>query len=727
MRSLFTLLFLLSIVPIQAARWYVNDNATGANTGLTWTDAFNDLQDALGASSFGDEIWVAAGTYKPTSGTSTSATFILVNGVGLYGGFAGTETVLSERDYTLNTSTLSGNIGVGSSTTDNSIHVVFGDNVGSLTRLDGFRITDGHSSSLAGGLYLSASSPTVANCTFINNFALDAAGALTHNGGTLTLSRCVFLSNFTDGIGGALQIRSGTARITDCRFTSNMAGDNGGAMYLSGGVTYIDRCIIDGNSAEVNSGAIYHLTGNSMFMSNSLVVGNYAPRISIMYIPPISNTMPHGIVNCTFAQNRQDQNSGTERPIVCNTLTEVANSIFWDNGGVSAMYPNADAHDCIIQGGFSNGSAIVTADPQFVFPGLNSQAPFTLSGVDYHVAANAPGIDLGVASAIVAPALFDLDSLPRTFGSRPDIGAYELEYCQLPLTITTANALPFCPQSTQVLTADAGDVFIWYQGATAIGTSASVSVTTSGTYIVAASSQEGCRGRDTLLAIFSPIGFQLVGSTSICAGESTVLSLSGQFSDPLWNGILASNELTVFQAGAINVTANTASGCPVSLSTSVAVNALPNPVIILVGTQLRAGTGFSSYQWFLNGVEISGAMQSSFTPVENGVYTAGVTNSSGCEGISAPFTFSVLGMEELLTGLNIYPQPGNGTITVEGVQQDANFRLMDVSGRIVSLRATSGVNSMMLHMEDIPSGAYILMIERADGRRFTQKILHQLL
>ena len=84
-------------------------------------------------------------------------------------------------------------------------------------------------------------------------------------------------------------------------------------------------------------------------------------------------------------------------------------------------------------------------------------------------------------------------------------------------------------------------------------------------------------------------------------------------------------------------------------------------------------------------------------------------------------------MEELLTGLNIYPQPGNGTITVEGVQQDANFRLMDVSGRIVSLRATSGVNSMMLHMEDIPSGAYILMIERADGRRFTQKILHQLL
>jgi hypothetical protein len=279
MKYILTLLILISGFNAFSARWYVKASASGANSGLSWEDAYTDLQSALGSSSFGDEIWVAAGTYKPTSTTSTSAAFNLVNGVAVYGGFNGTETLLSERDIVNNISILSGNIGSASSSSDNSNHVVWGDNVGSQTRLDGFRISDGHASSLAGGVYLSSSSPTISNCTFINNFALDAAGALTHNGGTLTLTNCVFLSNFTDGIGGALQIRSGTARITDCRFTSNQAGNRGGAMYLSGGESFIDRCIFDGNSAQISSGVIYHLYDNSMYLSNSLVVGNYAPQI----------------------------------------------------------------------------------------------------------------------------------------------------------------------------------------------------------------------------------------------------------------------------------------------------------------------------------------------------------------------------------------------------------------------------------------------------------------
>ena len=75
---------------------YVNQNATGANNGTSWTNAFVLLQSALNVAVSGNQIWVAAGTYAPTSdyGLGIGAPgmhFEMVSGVGIYGGFAGTE------------------------------------------------------------------------------------------------------------------------------------------------------------------------------------------------------------------------------------------------------------------------------------------------------------------------------------------------------------------------------------------------------------------------------------------------------------------------------------------------------------------------------------------------------------------------------------------------------------------------------------------------------------
>lgn len=72
---------------------YVHAVAPGGNDGTSWKDAYVDLQDALAVAQPGDEIWVAAGIYTPDRGTGDrSATFELVSGVGMYGGFAGWET-----------------------------------------------------------------------------------------------------------------------------------------------------------------------------------------------------------------------------------------------------------------------------------------------------------------------------------------------------------------------------------------------------------------------------------------------------------------------------------------------------------------------------------------------------------------------------------------------------------------------------------------------------------
>ncbi|RPJ23476.1 MAG: hypothetical protein EHM35_17220, partial [Planctomycetaceae bacterium] len=117
---------------------YVNQLAGGANNGSSWANAFTSLQTALGAANPGDEIWVAwanGASYVP--GGSVTATFQLVDGVALYGGFNGFETLRSER--TLAPTLLSGEFGVG----NHVYHVVSGSGLGAGTALDGFRITGG--------------------------------------------------------------------------------------------------------------------------------------------------------------------------------------------------------------------------------------------------------------------------------------------------------------------------------------------------------------------------------------------------------------------------------------------------------------------------------------------------------------------------------------------------------------------------------------------------------
>src|SRR5215216_536112 len=112
----------------QPVIYHVKSDAAGANDGTSWTDAFTSLQSALAAALTGDEIWVAAGTYKPTPGTNRTISFGLKNGVAVYGGFAGTESARGQRDPAANISILSGDIGLPGDNSDNSYHVVVSSN-----------------------------------------------------------------------------------------------------------------------------------------------------------------------------------------------------------------------------------------------------------------------------------------------------------------------------------------------------------------------------------------------------------------------------------------------------------------------------------------------------------------------------------------------------------------------------------------------------------------------
>ena len=283
------------LVKITNTRLYVNDNATGANTGLSWADAFTSLQEALtvAKASAGQitEIWVAGGTYFP--GTSRTSTFNLVEGVDLYGGFAGNETQLSQRVLGANPSYLTGNIGNIFSATDNCYQVVNAKDLTFSTDLDGFTIGGGYANGnvpreAGGGLYATDSSMRITNCIFEYNHAQRGGAVVIEfaNGfvGPI-IEDCTFRYNDSDAEGGAIRYYGSTGGflaptlgIYRSKFIENSTGGYGGGIFMSGDTGFYN-CLFVGNSADNSGGAVYG-TGTNVdsFFRNCTVVSNWSPN-----------------------------------------------------------------------------------------------------------------------------------------------------------------------------------------------------------------------------------------------------------------------------------------------------------------------------------------------------------------------------------------------------------------------------------------------------------------
>ncbi|MBW8000906.1 MAG: hypothetical protein FVQ80_02665 [Planctomycetes bacterium] len=186
----------------------VDADATGGNDGTSWSDAYTQLQSAFAAAGSGDKILVAAGTYKPdydvNSSTHTGdrmATFQLINGVSVKGGYAGfSEPIPSCRDIKLYETILTGDIGIADSNSDNSYHVVTGSGTDANAVLDGFTITQGYADEAVndgrgGGMYNFSGSPTVKNCTFVENYASAMGGGMFNQLSAPMITNCTFIRN----------------------------------------------------------------------------------------------------------------------------------------------------------------------------------------------------------------------------------------------------------------------------------------------------------------------------------------------------------------------------------------------------------------------------------------------------------------------------------------------------------------------------------------------------
>lgn len=193
-----SLVFLTITTSIQAATIYVDVDATGANDGTSWTDAFTNLSTAISSASSGDDIWLAEGVYKPSYVGDRSASFQFFVDVNIYGGFRGTETSPGERNWALYKSILSGNIGAQNDETDNSYHVIY--NIGADIILNGLIIqkanADGTGLDDKGAILISGGSVNLRNSVVRNNYA---TGNVIHNlNGDLNMYNCLIHENETE-------------------------------------------------------------------------------------------------------------------------------------------------------------------------------------------------------------------------------------------------------------------------------------------------------------------------------------------------------------------------------------------------------------------------------------------------------------------------------------------------------------------------------------------------
>ncbi|CCH53006.1 hypothetical protein BN8_02060 [Fibrisoma limi BUZ 3] len=392
---------------------FVTQNGAGLQNGSSWANAFagTSLQTAINtAATCGAQVWVAQGLYKPTTGTDQSISFILKEGVSLYGGFAGTEDQLVDRPAvnpvtgSPSSSTLSGDIGQTNDfpiiRSDNSGHVLRSEpGLTASTVLDGFVITRGNAGNAygvqggetkGGGLYNVDASPSIRNCFFVDNEGSGAGGSLYNRNGNLNISQCrfgdggttarglalantgvcsvsvtgsLFTGQVTDAGGSIVENYEGTIQltVTNTTFRQNTLTD-GTVIENNINATVqlaLTDCMLQDNTGE--DGAIFSLGPSSVVLTRCQFIDNKATDYSggAIYISNGGNLEAN---DCRFASNSAARDGGAISFSNDNANTlKLTNCVFENNqshdgDGGGAVYINGGSAT-IINSRFVNNSA----------------------------------------------------------------------------------------------------------------------------------------------------------------------------------------------------------------------------------------------------------------------------------------------------------------------------------------------------------------------------------
>lgn len=341
-------LFVSTLTGLSAGVIFVREgNPTAAAPFGSWSTAAANLQDALALSSSGDQIWVAEGVYSPDRGTSfsvgdRSASFELVAGVEIYGGFPADGTIVTldgrmPRDHeTVLSGDLNRDDGAGfANRSDNSRHVLKArGGIGPEAVLDGFTVSGGNAndmdeSGVGAGLFCDNASPLVRGCRFSGNESAIQGGAIALQfGSNAVFVNCEFRGNRSGVYGGVAFIVFSKGSFLSCLFSGNQSASNGGVINNSAGFSDFINCTFTGNRAGGLGGVFFSNAGtsesyNCIFWANGAEMASTPAEVTYLDdfvegVPFFENCVVDGLssdfLNSGFGDNNFNSALGYHSP-----------------------------------------------------------------------------------------------------------------------------------------------------------------------------------------------------------------------------------------------------------------------------------------------------------------------------------------------------------------------------------------------------------------------------
>ena len=365
---------------------YVNASNMSPVDGSTWGNAFNKLQDALtfacGCTTTKFDILVAKGTYYPDEGVGRTdnnrdEAFILCDGIKLYGGFAGGETMLSLRNISGNPTILSGDIDENNTLDNgNAYHVVVAAFASTTptTRLDGFTITGGNANGGSGpfiingqniprdnggGIRTFEGTNTITNNTISGNSADRFGGGINTYRGDNTMTNNTISGNSAGDIGGGINTYQGTNIMTNNTVSGNTAKGGGGISTAEGTNTMTNNTVFGNTATSSNGGGIFTSDGTNT-LTNNTISGNIATSSNGggIFVNRGTNTMTNNTISSNSAAQgggiwtNSGTNTLTNNNISGNTASLNGGGIFFDGGGgINTMTNTTISGNMASQGG----------------------------------------------------------------------------------------------------------------------------------------------------------------------------------------------------------------------------------------------------------------------------------------------------------------------------------------------------------------------------------------
>ncbi|MCU0347000.1 MAG: hypothetical protein MUC59_08645, partial [Saprospiraceae bacterium] len=207
-----------------------------------------------------------------------------------------------------------------------------------------------------------------------------------------------------------------------------------------------------------------------------------------------------------------------------------------------------------------------------------------------------------------------------------------------PIPVQITGPTSICTGGTAILSASPGYLaYFWSNGSNA----PAITITQPGTYSVTATDINNCNTAVgiNIIADGSLTPPTILGSTTICSGGSTVLSLADNYPSILWSSGQTTQQITVTNTGTYSVTVTDVSGCTASSSVTVTqggplnfpFSALPSGCGQFI---LEVGASYPSILWS------TGSTAQSIIVTQSGPYSVTVTDAGGCTG-SIPLTIII--------------------------------------------------------------------------------------